>query len=403
MNKSLSWFVSRITLIIFFYIIIYYFILGLTLNYFEGDSINYHIPIANAFLTGEIVNPHNFKAVEFLKFSPGNNEAIVSILMFLKIPINIFNVIGVIALFLACFYAGRKFLLDKDLSIIFAGSVITLHTMTRWINTQIIDIWFAVWFVLILALLQKPEKTIKYFLILGFSCGMLIGSKYSGPIFLLILFVFYLKKLIKIIDLKYLITFIIPFSLIGLSWYLRNYLITGNPLYPQGFLMFKDHGFDILKINVWRATLLYPNGKLYFVNALISEFGLWSLSIFTPLLLFIKKVRNSEISKLIFIGLLILVIYMFLPSDNFYNIAVSVFRYSYAGFIVFILAIFLLAVKFKKTQLLIIFSLANMIIIPSLTFKPKLIFLLLPIVFIIFYEEEILTFFRNKVPLKAGK
>lgn len=397
MEKSLTWFVSRIALIIFAYIVIFFGFNGLTSNYLEGDSINYHIPIAKAFLSGQLQNPTLFEGERFLKFSPGINEIILAKFMFLHIPINAFNVLGLIMLFLTCFYTGKRFNLNRETSIVFAGSIVTLHTMLRWANTQIIDIWLGVWFVLLLGLLQKPEKSIKYFLYLGFAAGMLIGSKYSGPIFLTILIIFYFKKLIKFINVKNVIAFFVPFSILGLSWYLRNYFVTGNPLYPQGFLIFKDGGFTILSINVWRATLLLPNGISNFINAIISEYGLWAVSIFTPLLIFSKKVRKTQYLPLILIGSLCFVVFLFLPSDKYYNIAVSVFRYSYSAFITLILSIFLLAVKFKKENLLVIFALSNMIIVSELTFRPKFLILLLPIVFIVFYEEEITEFIRNKV------
>lgn len=397
MERSLTWFVSRIALIIFAYIILYFGFTGLTSNYREGDSINYHIPLAEAFLSGQIRNPNLFEAERFLKFSPGVNEGILAGILAVQIPINTFNILGLIVLFLVCFYTAKRFDLDRDLSTVFAGSIVTLHTMLRWANTQIIDIWLGVWFVLVLGILQKPEKSIRYFLFLGLASGMLIGSKYTGPIFLLILFIFYGKKLLKFLNLQRIIAYIIPFGLVGLSWYLRNYLVMGNPFYPQGFLWFKDGGFTILNTNVWRATLLFPNGIMNFINALISEYGLWAVSIFTPVLLFSKKVRNANYVPLILTGSFCFIVFLFLPSDRFYNIAVSVFRYSYPVFITFILAIFLIARKFGKEKILVIFALANMLIIPELHYRPKFLILLLPVVFLVFYEDEIRKFTSGKV------
>jgi len=403
MEKSLSWFVSRIALIILSYVILYFGVNGLTSNYREGDSLNYHIPIATAFLNGNIANPASFQAERFLKYSPGSSEAILAGMMASKIPLNVFNVIGILALLSVCFFTARRFLMEKDYAIIFATSIVTLHTMQRWLNTQVIDIWIAVWFVLLLGLLQKPEKTIKYFIFLGFAAGMLVGSKYSGPLFLLVLGIFYFRKILKVINIERIIAFIIPFSIFGLVWYARNFIVTGNPMYPQGFLMFKDQGFKILNINVWRATFLYPNGLSNFLNALISEFGLWSFSIFTPLFLLFKKVRRTNYASLILMGCILFGIFLFLPSDRHYNIAVSVFRYSYPAFITFILAIFLLAKKFKKENLLIIFALSNLLIIPELTYRPKLLFLLLPISLMIFYEEKVVKFIKDKAHAVNGK
>ncbi len=404
MNKSLSWFVSRVVILIFSYLLIYFLVRGINLNSYEGDSLNYHIPIANAFLNGSVKNPEFIKdAVPFLKYSPGANEGILSVLIALNIPMNIFNVFGVVSLFFVCVFTGRRFLLEKDMSVIFAGSIVMLHTMTRWINTQVIDIWLGVWFVLILGLLQKPEKSLRFFAILGFASGMLIGSKYTGPIFLLILGIFYFRKIFSVISLKGIIAALIPFTLLGLSWYLRNYLVSGNPLYPQGFLFFKDGGYGILQINVWRVTLQYSNGIVNFINAIISEYGLWSVSILTPLLLLFKKVRESNARSLILIGTLCLFLFFFLPSDRHYNIAVSVFRYSYPAFITLILAIFMLGKQFKKENALILFTLANFLIIPELIFKPKLLILFLPVVFLVFYPKEATDFIKNKVLLVNKK
>src|SRR4029079_8684789 len=135
---------------------------------------------------------------------------------------------------------SRRFGLEKNLSIVFGVSIVTLYTMFRWVNTQIIDIWLVMWFMLALGFLQKPEKTLRYFLFLGISLGMLVGSKYTGPIFTLVLAIFYFMRVWKVVNIQRIIVFLIPFVFLGSLWYLRNYLIAGNPLYPQPFLFFKS-------------------------------------------------------------------------------------------------------------------------------------------------------------------
>lgn len=408
MKKENLEFIAKISLIIFIYIIIYFFYKGLISKIYEGDSINYHIPIAKAFLDGTITNPANINAVPFLKYYPGSSEGFISILMFLKIPINTFNVFAVFFLFLSSFFLGKRFGLKNELSVIFASCISTLHTIVRWINTQVIDIWLLVFFALSLALVQKPQKKLSYFVLLGFSCGMLIGTKYTGVYFLFVLLIFNFKKILKVINLKLFIAFLIPFITIGGLWYLRNYLLTGDPIYPQDFLFFKGTGayFQVLGNNVLRS-FFYPNGVSNNINAFISEYGVFVLSLFTPFLFLVKKIRNNRQLKkaklLLAMGFLNLIIFSILPSDRYYNVVISVVRYTYPAFIPLILSVFIISEKLKKEVLISVIALSSLIIIPELSFYPKLIILFIPLSLIVFYFEDVYAFVKNKVPVKDEK
>ncbi len=149
---------AKISLILIAYIIIYYIFNGINLHTFEGDSINYHIPIAKSYLNGTVANPLYIKGVPFLKYSPGSSEGILAIMMFLKLPWNIYNVLAAVSLFLISLYVGKTFKLGKNLSLIFATSIIGLHGIVRWLNTQVIDIWLSVFFLLSIYLLENPNK-----------------------------------------------------------------------------------------------------------------------------------------------------------------------------------------------------------------------------------------------------
>lgn len=387
-KDQLVWFVSRVGLSLFVYVAIFYFVFGWSLNYYEGDSLNYHIPIAKAFLDHSVINPNHIAGVPFLKFSPGSSEIIISLLMILKIPINIYNVIGSIFLLLSSYFVARRFNLGKDYSLLFAVTIIGLNIVSRWINTQIIDLWFTGWYFLTLGLLQKPQKNIKYFVFLGLTSGMFIGSKYSGPLFASILFIFYFKVILKNLNIKRFLSFLIPFTITGLSWYLRNLYFAKNPFYPQPFLFFKGDYFPILSAPVWKSTFITKGGEIRFFNAIIAEFKLFAVLVFTPLALLFKKINSSSFRVLILIGLLNLLIYMFLPSDKFYNIAVSSFRYSLPATFTLILGIFVIAKKYNKENIIAILSLVNFMIAPVYIYKPKLLIITLPLVFIIFYPNE---------------
>lgn len=177
---------SKICILFFLYILVSYFFIGTTTVPDEGDSLGYHIPLAKAFLDGKILDPHKIVAAPFLKYSPASSEGILSIFYFLHISPNLYNVLGVIFFFFALLYLATNFGLKKELRIVFASSVVMLNGIVRWIDTQVIDIYLASFFVLVLALSHKPEKKVSYFLKLGIVVGMMIGSKYTGLFFALV-------------------------------------------------------------------------------------------------------------------------------------------------------------------------------------------------------------------------
>lgn len=376
---------SKICLLFFLYIVVCYFYIGLTSIPHEGDSLNYHIPIAKAYLDGSVFFPEKIKGVVFLKHSPGASESFLSVLYLLRIPPNLFNVFGVIFLFFSLLFLGKNFKLSKELNVVFSTSIVTLNGIVRWLDTQIIDIFLASFFVLSLALLQKPERKITYFIKLGVVFGLLIGSKYTGLLFAAVLILIYGRKLIQYLTLKNVVFFIIPFSVLGISWYLRNYISTGNPTYPQGFLFFKDAGFDILKLQVFRVVSSSWYGFFGTLNAFISEYMIWFLSLPLSVLYILYRVYKKKrvdqgFFPLVFVGLLNCFIYLFLPSDNKDYIMVSVIRYSYSAIIPFILIIFLMAQKYKKESIIGIVALCCMFLIGfPMGYNPKLIFFFVPI------------------------
>lgn len=390
---------SKICLLFFISIVVSYFYIGVTTVPSEGDSLNYHIPVANAYLDGTIFTPEKIQGVPFLKFSPGASEGILALFYLFHLPANLFNVFGVVVLFFSMFYLGKRFGMGTELSNIFATSFATINGIVRWLDTQKIDIFMAAFYAIALGLLVKPQKSVKYFFLLGIFSGLVVGSKYSGLFFTAILFLTFSRRIISNLSLTRFIGFIVPFALFGLSWYIRNYIATGNPLYPQGFLIFKDYGFTILEQQVWRVVLSSWFGFLGTFNAFISEYMIWVLTF--PVLIFfilknIKKIfikENQVLLMLLIIGMFNFAIYLFLPSDNINNIMVSVIRYSYPVFIPFLLATFLLAKRFQLEANLSIISVTNMFFVGfPIVYNPKLVFFAVPIGLLLFSKE----FRKNK-------
>ncbi len=380
---------TKIIFIFFIYLITYFTFLAFTNITPDGDSLNYHIPIAKSFLNGNIFNPEKIDGISFMKYSPGASEGLIAVLLLFKIPIQLLNVIGVIFLFVICYLLGKRTGLGNNLSIVFGVAISSLPIMLRWINMQIIDIWLAVFFTLTLLLLEGMKKKNSRYLAIGTSAGMLIGSKFSGPLYFFILIIFYLKKILKNFNLKLFPFFFLPFLIFGLFWYLRNLFHTGNPFYPQSFLFFPKSGFEILSTQVWEVSFISFSGAINFINAGFGEYSIWFFSIFISFFILFKSYKKrkfSKITKFILIGLSNFVIFLFLPSDHYFHIFVSVFRYTFPVYIPIILSIFLYAKEKGKQEYLYLFTFVSLLISPVYEYHPKVILIVMPIALWVYFK-----------------
>jgi hypothetical protein len=403
MKNNLLSFLAKISLVIFAFLLLYYFVQGVTTKVWEVDSIGYHIPISRLILSGKILNPGSYSfrpnidlfADPYRLYQPGSSEIILSIFNFLKIPLNLFGVAGVILFFFAMRALAKSYDLSDNLSIIFATSLATLHTVIRWIMSQTIDVWLAAFFGLSIVFLRRPVKSYKHFLILGITLGMLFGSKYTGPAYTMFLLILYGKETFKLLNLRRLLAFLTPFSVLGLSWYIRNYVLTGDPYFPQTIPFFKGIDYHILDEAVWKMFIYFRNGPIIWLHAFISEYTVWCLVVLVvPILYFltfknVNRIFRLGIQKLIFLALLSFTVYLFLPSGPTPSLITSVFRYTYPAFIPCILALFIYAKKFAKEEFLAVIAVTNMLIVPELSYHPKILIALVPVALAIFYPSKI--------------
>lgn len=372
---------ANIGIIIALYYFTYYSFLGILHPIpTPGDSWDYHIPISQSILHGTFLTLPHVTIGQI--YYPGSSEAINSLLLLLHIPLTLSNIIAMFFLIFCLYKVARVFNMKQYYSILFAITFITLNAVVRWQNAVSIDIWVAVFFTLSIILLEKPEKTPTYFAKLGFVCGMLIGSKYTTFYYLIIFLIFYGKKLMKYINPQRFFAFFIPFSIFGLFWYIRNYLLKGNPFYPIPIFGFK--GPLSFTDTIFNEAIHHP---LPLLNAAFSEYHLWFLSIIVAITvmakaLFKKNMKLDMMTKLFLLGIFTFIIFLTFPTDAQPWIMVSSFRYSYPAFIPLILGVFIFASNFKKEEWLGYFAVANMISVLSMTYYPKLLFFYLPLSFI---------------------
>jgi hypothetical protein len=382
---------AKVTLLIFLYSIIYAFYTGL-LNPVPtlGDSYGYHIPISLGILNGSFLIPHNFttKTLVFM-FNPGASEAINSLLFLIHIPLTLSNVFAITILSFCTFFLGLKFKLEYYYALLFALTITTLTVIYRWVNYVNIDIWLAVFSTSALILFKEPKKSYRYFFLLGFVLGMLVGSKYSSWPIVIVLLIVYGKSVITSLNFKRFLAFLLPFSIFGLFWYIRNYLAVGNPVWPICTFSLPCDSYYYVGYahQMWYMTLQYPSTM---INAFFGEYKLWILSPLLPIFILYAKLKRKDklpydALVLCFIGIANFVFLSVAPTDRFPWVMVSSFRYSYSMFIPLILSIFILASYYKKEVWLGFFAIANIFPAITMSYYPKLILFYLPIAILCFY------------------
>jgi len=381
---------SKTAFFIFVVLVVYFVYYGLANSIqgiFEGDSIIFHIPIAQQLAKFTFMPADLTMGLGYL---PATAEAILSVFILLHLPLNLFNVLGLICLFIAAKKVAESFGLSKEMSIIYAVGLSTLQSVLRWPLTQVSDIWLAVFFLAVLYLLKVPKKNNKYFLSLGFFTGMLVGAKSSGLIFAALLLVFFGINVFKKIKVSKIIFFAVPLLLFGFSWYIRNYILTGNPMYPVGiFTLAGDPEYLNLAAGNWSIfanTLQNPAYIIKVANALISEFFVWASALVLPVYVLAKKRVGKDLKKLSIVAIVIFLAFIFtFPAES----VVSNMRHIYPLMAIVILQAFMLFEK-KQEEVAIFATLSCIFPLMNLGYHPKILILaLIPAFYFIFINTRL--------------
>ncbi|HKB88219.1 MAG TPA: hypothetical protein VKC53_01075 [Patescibacteria group bacterium] len=367
-------FVSKIFLVIFITLLFQFLFFAFTttpqtIN--ESDSLGYHIPIATELAKGNFMPP---QLDEGLGYYFGGAEFILALFIFLHIPLNLFGVLSWVLLFVVCIKLGKSFGLSREMAIIYAGTVVTLQSVLRWPLTQDVDIWVAVFFTLTLYLIKQNKTSIYDYLKLGITSGLLIGAKISGLPFLLFIFLIFGKDILRKLNIQKSIAFTIPVLVLGLSWPIRNFILTGNPIYPANFVFM--HGapdYPIIHYQDWTLVgniIKNPRFLLTFLQSINTEFLTWALAIPFGVYLIFKK-HKDEAYKLSWLGVSVFVIFatmlLYWP-----GIEVSNLRLIYPSLAVLILSVFIYF-KDNSSELSALALLTSIFSILNLSYHPKLI------------------------------
>ena len=394
-------YVAKILLIILLIIFGCYFYNGLI--HIVAYSEDYNMPIAERMLTGDLflVNADNGPYSYF----PGASHVFLAGFIAFGIPVNLIGLLSWVILFIVCKKLGDRFGLDNSMSIVFAASICTTMTVIRTIGDQSIDKWLCAWFVLGMILLEKPKYTWQFSMFLGFALGMLIGTKYSGPLFFLALIPVYWKAMLGYLRPLQFLSFMSTFTITGLFWYIRNFLVEGNPYYPANFLMFRGWpNFTQQDWMLWKIPFTYPEALLPLANAFLSEYIIWALSgfliIWYLLYSYRKKQPIDDKSKRIIVLIVTTgLVSLLLPITPAFKInlfqIISDMRYVLIFVVLLMLQVFIIADKFKRNSLLAVVAIINAI--PPFTYIPYLpkVYIVVVLLLLVIYATRANSIFAK--------
>jgi hypothetical protein len=360
----------------------------------EADSLYYHIPLAKGFLQGDWGFGGTYANMHM--YFPAATEVFLAIQLALHIPLGYFNLFAILALTASCYLLGRSYILAQRDALLFATTIGTLYGVVRWMHAQTVDIWLAAYYCAVLTLLQKPKDRWWYYINTGIFLGLLIGSKYSGPLFAVGIAIIYLLQFAQIFQMPISSFQRIQASahtaafkllvggslliLIGGFWYGRNWWVTGNPVYPLDTMLFPGvAGNEIIALPVWKAYLHYPTQM---IDGVISEFLIWPLVgigivawfaySWVVSRNFLTHTSIVPVLPLVLLALWNFLIFLFLPSGESMQLHVSQYRFAYVVIIPLILAAFVLAREFSILRKIVIVStLLHLQVLPLLPYRPK--------------------------------
>lgn len=357
----------------------------------EGDSINLHIPLAKSLLSEKLYKPDPGHDILY----PASIELILLFFIVGHIPLNLFNILAIVAMFIGVYLLGKSLGFSKGMSLVFSVATSFLHALVRWSQTQKPDIWMLTFFVFMLWLVHKRNKKGIDYLLMGICSGFFIGAKFTSPLFFLIFVFLFKKKFFNSITINKSIIFLIPFLIIGCFWYVRNVFIVGSPIYLEGYSFFSKEIMVPLTDHAWNGYLHYPNLML---DAYVSEYSIWGFGLMLIPFWLLNKRSDKKISKIVpyyFLALFVFLISLMLPFWGTYTQIVGTMRYTFPMIFLLILCCFLIADYYKKEHLLMQIVVVVVLVSIMPNYHPKIVLLIVPLLLLYHFRSTLLIAGKN--------
>lgn len=286
----------------------------------EYDSIAYHLPFVAKWLQTGTLNhlyysafagpisyyPGNYELLDLWSFLPFQNDFFANLINF-----PLFVILGVVI-----WRILRNFGIDKNTALISTAIPFYMPIFLHQAGLPLVDLFFVLIFAISIYFLQEisiNQEKEKYsnFLLFGLSIGLFIGTKYLGLVYgalmvlLLVGIAFYHAKNKKIKLCKAGFITIAGILFTGSFFYIRNWIDSGNPLFPvdvnfSGINIFE--GYQGVNENLKSTSLLgnfHNQGRIReFLKTffyITGPFGI--ISIFMPLIIFCFTSAKITLNK----------------------------------------------------------------------------------------------------------
>ncbi|MBI95653.1 hypothetical protein CL656_00675 [bacterium] len=358
----------------------------------EFDALVYHLPIVSEwFQTGSLMNiyytafsgplayyPSNFDLIYLWSIFPLNNDYFLNLLNFpiiFCIPFLIYSI---------C----RNYKIKQKISLFVSALPLYLPVFFQQLGTVFVDGYFVLNMLFSIYFLQeiyKNHSLTKNSILFGLSLGLFVGTKYLGLPFAIIIWLWFLLSYFtkKILSIKNLILSSISFLITGAFFYVRNFLDSGNPIFPVDISAF---GIKILEgypsassklsnsaiwDNLSSLSTYLEVGTSYFTMTDIPGLIIF-LSVFFSLIYFIvnlfKKFINKDILIILITSIVFFILYLKAPYS--YRDLIHNVRYAMPFLLIGTINLAYLLNKFTKYH-------SYFYLICIMAFSHSLIFLLL--------------------------
>lgn len=210
----------------------------------EYDNLAYHLPFMVDWLQhGDLWKVYYSAFAGPLGYYPSNFELLdlwIALPFHSDLMINLINIPIFVLLPLVLYKVARNFGITSQASLLVVILFLMMPVTMRQLGVPLVDIYFCLTFLWGLFYLQEYRKTghLNEVFLAGLALGLFAGTKYLGIVYivpLVIIFMIFLflssKKRFKSLWWGMLL-FLSAMFLTGSFWYLRNWIDTGNPLFP---------------------------------------------------------------------------------------------------------------------------------------------------------------------------
>lgn len=292
-----------------------YLVTGTGLLPTDGDTLIYHLPMPIKWIqTGSIwsqethfwFNPANGALLTCWCLLPFKNDLLA----------NIQNYPHLVLAAVALYCLGVRLGCSRKYSIFGAALFSTMPVIRTQIATSNNDLALGGYFLtaLLFVVIFKKEGHTSSLLLSGMAGGLLLGTEYSGILYLVVIIILMYVLKGERTTLTDAAVFLTPVFILGGFWYFRNFALTGSPFFPSSLNYFGKPIAIPYPMTYWADTsiahaLSRPHTSYWLAKALLLDGGPATVLCLPVVIYFILRCRKLGWNSTFVLGILPLVLF----------------------------------------------------------------------------------------------